>query len=386
MSLIEFENENDYSAIIKVVGVGGGGSNAVNSMVADNIRGVEFIIANTDVQSLDKSECPGKVQIGAELTRGLGAGSNPETGRNAAEESENIIRDMLGGSDMVFITAGMGGGTGTGAAPVISRIAKETGALTVGVVTKPFPFEGKRRMKQAEEGIAELKAVVDTLIVIPNQKLLSYVGQQTSFKEAFSMVDDILKQAVCSISDLIVIPGLINLDFADVKCIMGSMGKALMGSGTAAGENRAVEAAQKAISSPLLDEATVDGARGILINITGGENLTLMEINEASEMIQKNAHEDAHIIFGSVIDQQMEDEMRVTVIATGFDQETTSPVEVRPKLRKVVGGNPQIESDDSASSFNHLKTLASSIKDENQDSGNLNANFDIPTFLRKHAD
>ena len=386
MSLIEFENENDYSAIIKVVGVGGGGSNAVNSMVADNIRGVEFIIANTDVQSLDKSECPGKVQIGAELTRGLGAGSNPETGRNAAEESENIIRDMLDGSDMVFITAGMGGGTGTGAAPVISRIAKETGALTVGVVTKPFPFEGKRRMKQAEEGIAELKAVVDTLIVIPNQKLLSYVGQQTSFKEAFSMVDDILKQAVCSISDLIVIPGLINLDFADVKCIMGSMGKALMGSGIAAGENRAVEAAQKAISSPLLDEATVDGARGILINITGGENLTLMEINEASEMIQKNAHEDAHIIFGSVIDQQMEDEMRVTVIATGFDQETTSPVEVRPKLRKVVGGNPQIESDDSASSFNHLKTLASSIKDENQDSGNLNANFDIPTFLRKHAD
>jgi len=386
MSLIEFENENDYSAIIKVVGVGGGGSNAVNSMVADNIRGVEFIIANTDVQSLDKSECPGKVQIGAELTRGLGAGSNPETGRNAAEESENIIRDMLGGSDMVFITAGMGGGTGTGAAPVISRIAKETGALTVGVVTKPFPFEGKRRMKQAEEGIAELKEVVDTLIVIPNQKLLSYVGQQTSFKEAFSMVDDILKQAVCSISDLIVIPGLINLDFADVKCIMGSMGKALMGSGTAAGENRAVEAAQKAISSPLLDEATVDGARGILINITGGENLTLMEINEASEMIQKNAHEDAHIIFGSVIDQQMEDEMRVTVIATGFDQATESPIEVRPKLRKVVGGNPQIESDDSASSFKHLKTLASSIKDENQDSGNLNANFDIPTFLRKHAD
>jgi len=386
MSLIEFENENDYSAIIKVVGVGGGGSNAVNSMVADNIRGVEFIIANTDVQSLDKSECPGKVQIGAELTRGLGAGSNPETGRNAAEESENIIRDMLDGSDMVFITAGMGGGTGTGAAPVISRIAKETGALTVGVVTKPFPFEGKRRMKQAEEGIAELKEVVDTLIVIPNQKLLSYVGQQTSFKEAFSMVDDILKQAVCSISDLIVIPGLINLDFADVKCIMGSMGKALMGSGTAAGENRAVEAAQKAISSPLLDEATVDGARGILINITGGENLTLMEINEASEMIQKNAHEDAHIIFGSVIDQQMEDEMRVTVIATGFDQATESPIEVRPKLRKVVGGNPQIESDDSASSFKHLKTLASSIKDENQDSGNLNAIFDIPTFLRKHAD
>ena len=386
MSLIEFETEDNYSAIIKVGGVGGGGTNAVNSMVRDNIRGVEFIIANTDLQSLEKSECLEKVQLGGELTRGLGAGSNPETGRNAAEESENIIRDMLDGSDMVFITAGMGGGTGTGAAPVIARIAKEVGALTVGVVTKPFQFEGKPRMRQAEEGILELKEAVDTLIVIPNQKLLSFVGNQTTFTMAFSMVDDILKQAVCSISDLIVIPGLINLDFADVKRIMGSMGKALMGSGTAAGENRAVEAAQKAISSPLLDEATVDGARGILINITGGENLTLMEINEASEMIQKNAHEDAHIIFGSVIDQQMEDEMRVTVIATGFDQATASPIEVRPKLRKVVNGNPQIESDDSASSFKHLKTLASSIKDENQDSGNLNANFDIPTFLRKHAD
>ena len=386
MSLIEFETEDNYSAIIKVVGVGGGGTNAVNSMVRDNIRGVEFIIANTDVQSLEKSECPEKVQLGGELSRGLGAGSNPDIGRNAAEESENIIRDMLDGSDMVFVTAGMGGGTGTGAAPVIARIAKEVGALTVGVVTKPFQFEGKPRMRQAEEGILELKEAVDTLIVIPNQKLLSFVGNQTTFTMAFSMVDDILKQAVCSISDLIVIPGLINLDFADVKRIMGSMGKALMGSGTAAGENRAVEAAQKAISSPLLDEATVDGARGILINITGGENLTLMEINEASEMIQKNAHEDAHIIFGSVIDQQMEDEMRVTVIATGFDQATASPIEERPKLRKVVGGNPQIESDDSASSFKHLKTLASSIKDENQDSGNLNANFDIPTFLRKHAD
>ena len=386
MSLIEFETEDNYSAIIKVVGVGGGGTNAVNSMVRDNIRGVEFIIANTDVQSLEKSECPEKVQLGGELTRGLGAGSNPEIGRNAAEESENIIRDMLDGSDMVFITAGMGGGTGTGAAPVIARIAKEVGALTVGVVTKPFQFEGKPRMRQAEEGILELKEAVDTLIVIPNQKLLSFVGNQTTFTMAFSMVDDILKQAVCSISDLIVIPGLINLDFADVKRIMGSMGKALMGSGTAAGENRAVEAAQKAISSPLLDEATVDGAQGILINITGGEDLTLMEINEASMMIQKNAHEDAHIIFGAVINNQMEEEMRVTVIATGFDHATASPIEVRPRLQKVVGGTPHIESDDSASSFKHLKTLASSIKDENQDSGNLNANLDIPTFLRKHAD
>ena len=387
MSLIEFENnEDDYSAIIKVVGVGGGGTNAVNSMVRDNIRGVDFIIANTDLQSLEKSECPEKVQLGGELTRGLGAGSNPDIGRNAAEESENIIRDMLDGSDMVFITAGMGGGTGTGAAPVIARIAKEVGALTVGVVTKPFQFEGRPRMRQAEEGILELKEAVDTLIVIPNQKLLSFVGNQTTFTMAFSMVDDILKQAVCSISDLIVIPGLINLDFADVKRIMGCMGKALMGSGTATGENRAVEAAQKAISSPLLDEATVDGAQGILINITGGEDLTLMEINEASMMIQKNAHEDAHIIFGAVINNQMEEEMRVTVIATGFDDATASPIEVKPRLQKVVGGTPHIEREDSASSFKHLKTLASSIKDENQDSGNLNANLDIPTFLRKHAD
>lgn len=386
MSLIEFENENNYNATIKVVGVGGGGTNAVNSMVRDNIRGVEFIIANTDLQSLEKSECQGKIQIGAELTRGLGAGSNPETGRDAAEESETIIRDMLEGADMVFITAGMGGGTGTGAAPVISRIAKETGALTVGVVTKPFAFEGKRRMRQAEEGIMELKEAVDTLIVIPNQKLLSYVGKQTSFTSAFSMVDDILKQAVCSISDLIVIPGLINLDFADVRCIMGSMGKALMGSGIATGEGRAVEAAQKAISSPLLDEATVDGAKGILINITGGEDLTLMEINEASMMVQENAHEDAHIIFGAVIDHQMEGQMRVTVIATGFDNADTSPVVQRPALKKVVGGEPQMEGNGADSSYKHLKTLASSIKEESQDSGNLNANFDIPTFLRKHAD
>ena len=390
MSSIEFdfesENESDYTATIKVVGVGGGGTNAVNSMVRDNIRGVEFIIANTDLQSLDKSECPEKIQIGEELTRGLGAGSNPEIGRNAAEESESIIRDMLDGADMVFITAGMGGGTGTGAAPIISRIAKETGALTVGVVTKPFGFEGKRRMRQAEEGIMELKEEVDTLIVIPNQKLLSYVGEQTSFTSAFSMVDDILKQAVSSISDLIVTPGLVNLDFADVKFTMGNKGKALMGSGTASGENRAVEAAQKAISSPLLDEATVDGAGAILINITGGEDLTLMEINEASMLIQKNAHDEAHIIFGAVIDHAMEGEMRVTVIATGFENAATSPLEQRAVLKKVVGGNPHMESDPMDSSYKHLKSLASSIKEENQESGNLDGNLDIPTFLRKHAD
>jgi cell division protein FtsZ len=386
MSLIEFDNDNDYSATIKVIGVGGGGNNAINSMVRDNIHGVEFIIANTDLQTLQKSECSGKIQIGGELTRGLGAGSNPEVGRDAAEESEANIREMVEGADMVFITAGMGGGTGTGAAPIISRIAKEAGALTVGVVTKPFAFEGKRRMRQADEGIEELKNAVDTLIVIPNQKLLSYVGKQTSFTGAFSLVDDVLKQAVCSISDLIVIPGLINLDFADVKCIMGSMGKALMGSGTATGETRAIEAAQKAISSPLLDEATVDGAKGILINITGGEDLTLLEVNEASMIVQENAHEDAHIIFGAVIDKQMEGEMRVTVIATGFEEPVSAQLEERPTLKKVVGGEPTSVDDSGTTSYKHLKNLASSIKEENPEPGILNANFDIPTFLRKHAD
>jgi cell division protein FtsZ len=355
-------------------------------MVRDNIHGVEFIIANTDLQTLQKSECYGKIQIGGELTRGLGAGSNPEVGRDAAEESEANIREMVEGADMVFITAGMGGGTGTGAAPIISRIAKEAGALTVGVVTKPFAFEGKRRMRQADEGIEELKNAVDTLIVIPNQKLLSYVGKQTSFTGAFSLVDDVLKQAVCSISDLIVIPGLINLDFADVKCIMGSMGKALMGSGTATGETRAIEAAQKAISSPLLDEATVDGAKGILINITGGEDLTLLEVNEASMMVQENAHEDAHIIFGAVIDKQMEGEMRVTVIATGFEEAVSAQPEERPTLKKVVGGESMSVDDSGTTSYKHLKNLASSIKEENPEPGSLTANFDIPTFLRKHAD
>jgi cell division protein FtsZ len=241
-------------------------------------------------------------------------------------------------------------------------------------------------MRQADDGIQELKDAVDTLIVIPNQKLLSYVGKQTSFTGAFSMVDDVLKQAVCSISDLIVIPGLINLDFADVKCIMGSMGKALMGSGTATGETRAVEAAQKAISSPLLDEATVDGAKGILINITGGEDLTLLEVNEASMLVKENAHEDAHIIFGAVIDKQMAGEMRVTVIATGFEEPEKIRAEERPNLKKVVGGEPVLNDKSETTSYKHLKTLASSIKEENQDPGSLNSNFDIPTFLRKHAD
>ncbi|MFQ5450169.1 MAG: cell division protein FtsZ [Nitrospinaceae bacterium] len=382
--MIEFENDNEYSARLKVIGVGGGGTNAVNSMVRDSIRGVEFVVANTDVQSLDSSGCPDKIQIGLELTRGLGAGSNPDIGKRAAEESEEQIRDILEGADMVFITAGMGGGTGTGAAPILARIARDVGALTVGVVTKPFAFEGRKRTSQAEEGIRELKNSVDTLIVIPNQKLLSFVGKQTSFTGAFALVDDVLKQAVCSISDLIVVPGLINLDFADVKAIMGDMGKALMGSGLATGESRAVEAAQKAVSSPLLDEASVDGAQGILINITGGEDLTLMEVNEASMLIQKNAHDDAHIIFGAVIDPNMEGQIRVTVIATGFDDkmdEVEKPL--LKSVEKTAGGLRNIAD---ASSFKHLKNLAHAIKEENPDFNSMPVNFDIPTFLRKHAD
>lgn len=388
MSLIEFETNSEYSASIKVIGVGGGGTNAVNSMVRNNIKGVEFLVANTDIQSLEASPCTDKIQLGSNLMRGLGAGSSPESGQLAAQESEEHIREMLDGSDMVFITAGMGGGTGTGAAPTIARIAREVGALTVGIVTKPFSFEGKKRMVQAESGIKELKDAIDTLIVIPNQKLLSFVGKQTSFTGAFSIVDDVLQQAVCSISDLIVIPGLVNLDFADVKTIMGNMGKALMGSGIAAGENRAIEAAEKAISSPLLDEATVDGARGILINITGGEDMALLEVSEAAMLIQKSAHEDANIIFGSVINSDMEGQMRVTVIATGFDlkAETEQPIQ-KPIKKKT--GNSETEAMPIAvgdNGYRHLKSLANEIKEENPDSLNSSTNFDIPTFLRKHAD
>ena len=388
MSLIEFEESNEYSAALKVVGVGGGGTNAVNSMVRNQIMGVEFIVANTDIQSLESSSCTHKVQLGSDLTRGLGAGSSPEVGQRAAEESENEIRNMLDGADMVFITAGMGGGTGTGGAPTVSRIAREIGALTVGIVTKPFSFEGKRRMVQAEAGIRELKEAVDTLIVIPNQKLLSFVGKQTSFTSAFGVVDDVLKQAVCSISDLIIVPGLVNLDFADVKTIMGKMGKALMGSGVAAGENRAIEAAEKAISSPLLDEASVDGAQGILINVTGGEDMSLIEVNEAAMLIQKNAHDDAHIIFGSVIDNNMEGQMRVTVIATGFEKQAQQEQPKQMVLKKVVNTDMEepMRMAVGDNNFQHLKGLANEIKEENPDSTSTTVNFDIPTFLRKHAD
>ena len=386
MSLIEFESKNEYSASIKVIGVGGGGTNAVNSMLRGQAMGVEFIVANTDIQSLEASLCEDQIQLGGSLMRGLGAGASPETGQLAAQESEEHIRNMLDGSDMVFITAGMGGGTGTGAAPTIARIARDVGALTVGIVTKPFSFEGKRRMIQAEAGIKELKDAIDTLIVIPNQKLLSFVGKQTSLTNAFGIVDDVLQQAVGSISDLIVTPGLVNLDFADVKTIMGNMGKAIMGSGSAAGENRAIEAAEKAISSPLLDDANIDGARQILINITGGNDMTLAEVDEAATLITANAHEDANIIFGTVNSEKMEGQMRVTVIATGFEvkAEAEKPVNF-PSKKKQSSIDSIMPMPVGDGGYRHLKNLANEIKDENPESLDSSTNFDVPTFLRKHA-
>jgi cell division protein FtsZ len=309
----------NYLAVIKVVGVGGGGVNAVNRMIDAGLRGVEFIAVNTDAQALLMSDADVKLDIGRELTRGLGAGSDPEVGRGAAEAHRDEIEEVLKGSDMVFITAGEGGGTGTGAAPVFAEVAKGLGSLTIGVVTRPFSFEGRRRAVQAETGIQKLKEKVDTLIVIPNDRLLSVANEKTSMLNAFKMADEVLLQGVSGITNLITTPGIINTDFADVKMIMTNAGSALMGIGSGSGDNRAVSAARAAISSPLL-EAAIDGARGILLNISGGSDLTLFEVNEAAQVIQGVAHQDANIIFGTVIDDEMGDEVRVTVIAAGFDR------------------------------------------------------------------
>src|SRR6187549_3261131 len=317
MALIEFDDVSH--AKILVIGVGGGGGNAVNTMISGNLDGVEFVVANTDMQALEANMAPHKIPLGSSLTKGLGAGANPEVGRRSAEESMQHVADLIAGADMVFVTAGMGGGTGTGAAPVIAQIARDCGALTVGVVTKPFGFEGKKRARQAIEGIERLESAVDTLIVIPNNRLLALVGAQTSMVEAFRKADSVLLNAVQGISDLMTVPGLINVDFADVRTIMSGMGRALMGTGIGTGKRRATEAAETAISSPLLEDVSIDGATGILINITGGPDLTLHEVNEASSLIQQAAHEDANIIFGSVIDPNLSDEVRITVIATGFD-------------------------------------------------------------------
>jgi cell division protein FtsZ len=359
--------------------------------------------ANTDAQSLEESLAPVRIQLGSRVTKGLGAGANPEIGRRAALEDQESIREYLEGADMIFITAGMGGGTGTGGAPVIAQVAREVGALTVGVVTKPFVFEGKKRMRQAEQGIEELKRTVDTLIVIPNQRLLSIAAKTTTMLEAFHKADDVLLQAVRGISDLIITPGLINLDFADVRTVMAEMGLALMGAASASGENRAIEAAQKAISSPLLEDISIQGARGVLINITGGPDLCLHEVNEAASMIQEEAHEDANIIFGAVIDDDLKDEIRITVIATGFGEvkeevkpaspAVTTVTHAPQKNRKVVHLGTIIDDQDAPTwqrkkpgsgetetvTLNKTDFQLAADKDEDD-------KYDIPTFLRRQMD
>lgn len=346
---------SNYLAVIKVVGIGGGGNNAVNRMVEAGLKGVEFISLNADAQALLMSDADYKVQIGKDLTKGLGAGADPEVGYQAAEESREEIKEALKGADMVFITAGKGGGTGTGAAPVIAEVSKELGALTVGVVTRPFGFEGRRRSLQAEQGINTLRDNVDTLIVIPNDRLLQVAERKTSILDAFRVADDVLRQGVQGITDLITVPGLINLDFADIRTIMANAGSALMGIGQAAGDNRGAEAAKAAISSPLL-EASVEGAQGVLLNISGPSDIGLYEVNEASEIVANAAHPEANIIFGAVIDDSLAEEVRVTVIATGFDQAKT-----QEKLEFDVPGT----------------------KEEQQPSVFDSNEFEIPTFLRR---
>jgi len=316
-----FQEEQHNGARIKVIGVGGGGLNAVNRMIEEGMEGVEFVVTNTDLQALHLSRAPVKIQIGTKLTQGLGAGANPEIGRKAALEDTDKLIEVLEGADMIFVTAGLGGGTGTGATPIVASLATELGALTVAVVTKPFSFEGKRRMQQAEHGLAELAESVDTVITIPNERLLS-LDKNTGFFEAFRLADDVLRQAVQGISDIIVIPGIINRDFADVKTIMHGMGYAVMGTAMAHGPNRAVEAATRAMASPLLEDASITGARGILINITGSSSLLLQEVHAASSIIQQAAHEDANIIFGAVLDESLQDHVKITVIATGYKPET----------------------------------------------------------------
>jgi cell division protein FtsZ len=402
------EQNNSLAARIKVIGIGGGGGNAVNTMIGSKLSGVDFMVANTDAQSLQASQAPVRIQLGSMVTKGLGAGANPEIGRRAALEDQEQIREYLEGSDMIFITAGMGGGTGTGGAPVLARVARDVGALTVGVVTKPFIFEGKKRMRQAEEGIEELKASVDTLIVIPNQRLLSIAAKTTTMLDAFHKADDVLLQAVRGISDLIITPGLINLDFADVRTVMAEMGLALMGAAAASGENRAIEAAQKAISSPLLEDISIQGARGVLINITGGPDLCLHEVNEAASMIQEEAHDDANIIFGAVIDENMTDEIRITVIATGFgevkEEKKSAPAptpsanlssiaNAAQKNRKVVHLGTIVDDLDTPT-WQRKKAGSDEIetvtlgKSNFEFSGNQDEDdkYDIPTFLRRQMD
>jgi cell division protein FtsZ len=401
--MIEFDENKNLAAKVKIIGIGGGGNNALNTMISYQLSGVEFIAANTDAQALAENMASFKLQLGENLTKGLGAGANPEVGRKAALEDVEKIRELLKGADMVFITAGLGGGTGTGGAPVIAEVAREMGALTVAIVTKPFLFEGKKRMKQAEEGLANLKMTADALITIPNQRLLGISGKSMTLLEAFKKADDVLYHAAKGISDIIVGHGIINLDFADVRTVMAETGFALMGTGTASGENRSVEAAQRAISSPLLEDITIEGARGLLINITGGENMTLSEINEATTLVQKEAHEDANVIWGMVVDKAMKEDIRVTVIATGFGKKEEKKTFQFKKGAPISFGLREPSKDISDFSlankqnprdipafmrrvksierFDELKLESPqdfSVEDEDR--------FDIPTFLRKQAD
>ncbi len=392
--MLDFDVEMEQFAQIKVIGVGGGGNNAINRMVEGGLKGVEFLAVNTDKQALFLSKANMKIQIGDKLTKGLGAGSDPDIGQKAAEENRDEIAEALKGSDMVFVTAGMGGGTGTGAAPVVASVAKEMGILTVGVVTKPFTFEGRKRMIQAERGIAQLKENVDTLIIIPNDRLLQVIQKNTSMVEAFKMADDILRQGVQGISDLIAVPGLVNLDFADVKTIMLNTGIAHMGTGRATGENRAEEAAKQAVHSPLL-ETSIEGARGVLLNITGGADLGLLEVNAAAELVQKSADPEANIIFGAVIDESLNDELLITVIATGFDRGLGSiniPTAKKPEFSSFFGpkqtstmsslnnngnGNQNSQPAQNNNPQPASKPLGGIIPDSEND-------LDIPPFLRKN--
>jgi len=398
---LSFEDEPVLGARIKVIGVGGGGSNAVNRMIMAKMTGVDFMVANTDCQALKSAKAPVRLQIGSKLTKGLGAGSNPEVGRQAALEDTEKLLEALHGADMVFITTGLGGGTGTGATPIVANLASELGALVVAVVTKPFSFEGRKRREQAEMGLRELRECVDTVICIPNERLLSTVDRNTSLQAAFLIADDVLRQAVQGISDLITIPGEINLDFADVKTIMSGMGMALMGTGIATGERRATEAAQRAISSPLLEDATIDGARGVLINITGGPSMTLFEVAEASNLVHEAAHDEANIIFGTVIDEKMGDAIKVTVIATGFRDSSRAAREeharnaaTAPRPRVAAPGRLEpVEPAAQGGQTPFLRkgqTRPVAFGTEEGSYGpnftNLKDDLDVPTFLRRQMD
>ncbi len=382
-----FDDTNTPTAKMKVVGVGGAGGNAVNRMIDGNLNGVDFISVNTDLQALENCKANARLQIGRVLTKGLGAGANPEIGRKAVEEDRETLFESLEDADMIFVTAGMGGGTGTGAAPVVAEIAKDLGALTVGIVTKPFLFEGPKRMKRALEGIAELKESVDTLIVIPNQRLLSVVPKDTPLNAAFQIADEILLQATRGISDLIAIPGLVNLDFADVRTIMSEMGDALMGSGVAEGEHRAVEAAQQAISSPLLEDISIEGALGVIVNVSGSENMTLHEVNDATMVISEAAGQDANIIFGAVLDDQLNDQMRVTVIATGFNRNgRLSAVENSRKRVFELPQNPLVDLEvptfQRLAETTNVRTNGEPKKEDTWDKDKPE-DYDVPAYLRR---